>query len=119
MKTSTALQALTALSHAPRLAAFRLLVQAGPDGMNVGDLRERLRLPPATLSAHLNNLRAAKLVVDQREGRLIRVRANYAQMNALIAYLTENCCAGTIACAPASACTPPARSTRKKGTARK
>ena len=118
MKTDTALQALTALSHAPRLAAFRKLVQAGPGGMTVGDLRESLRLPPATLSAHLNILRAAKLVGDQREGRLIRVRANYTQMNALIAYLTENCCAGTIACAPAPSCTPPARSTRKKATAK-
>ena len=59
MKTETAIAALSALSHESRLAAFRKLVQAGPDGMSVGELREHLDLPPATLSAHLNILRAA------------------------------------------------------------
>ena len=74
--------------------------------MSVGELREILDLPPATLSAHLNVLRSAALVHDQREGRVIRVRANYLQMNALLAYLTENCCAGTAACDPVAACAP-------------
>lgn len=106
MKTETALSALSALSHESRLAAFRKLVQAGPDGMSVGELREHLDLPPATLSAHLNILRAAALVHDEREGRVIRVRANYLQMNTLLAYLTENCCAGTAECEPAAACKP-------------
>jgi ArsR family transcriptional regulator, arsenate/arsenite/antimonite-responsive transcriptional repressor len=106
MKTDTALAALSALSHESRLAAFRKLVQAGPDGMSVGELRERLDLPPATLTAHLNILRAALLVQDEREGRVIRVRANYAQMNALLAYLTENCCGGAALCAPVLACKP-------------
>jgi len=110
MKTSVALTSLTALSHESRLAAFRTLVQVGPEGLPVGDLRERLGLAPATLSAHLNVLRAAGLVRDQREGRVIRVSANYAQMNALIAYLTENCCAGTD-CGPASTCKPNPRAT--------
>ncbi len=115
MRTAIALASLTALGHASRLAAFRQLVQTGPGGMTVGDLRDRLKLPPATLSAHLNVLRAAKLVTDQREGRLIRVRANYAQMNALIAYLTENCCAGMLECSPAKQCSPPVvRATGKK-----
>ena len=101
-----ALSALAALGHATRLSAYRQLVQAGPDGLSVGELRERLDLPPATLTAHLNVLRAAGLVRDQREGRAIRVRADYARMNALLAYLTENCCAGA-ECAPASTtCTP-------------
>lgn len=120
MRTGTALQALTALGHAPRLAAFRKLVQAGPEGMSVGDLREHVRVPAATLSAHLNVLRAAMLVVDEREGRVIRLRANYAQMNALIAYLTENCCAGTQVCLPSGLgepCPPP-RPTRKRGNIR-
>ena len=107
METQTALSALAALGHASRLAAFRCLVQAGPDGLAVGELRGRLDLPPATLSAHLNVLRAAALVQDEREGRVIRVRANYAQMNALLAYLTENCCAGTASCGPVAVCTPP------------
>lgn len=106
MKTTAALTALRALSHESRLAAFRQLVQAGPEGMSVGELREQLDLPPATLSAHLNVLRAAALVQDQREGRVIRIRANYLQMNGLLAYLTDNCCAGTVACAPTTACAP-------------
>ena len=109
METKTAIDALGALSHETRLTAFRELVQAGPDGLPVGELRERLGVPPATLSAHLNVLRAAGLVLDQREGRVIRVSAAYDGMNALIAYLTENCCAGAATCTPASACTPRAR----------
>lgn len=108
-----ALAALRALGHESRLAAFRRLVEAGPEGLSVGDLREHLALPPATLTAHLNVLRAAGLVRDQREGRVIRVRADYAQMDALVAYLTENCCAGSASCAPASTCQP-----RPKGTQR-
>lgn len=106
METNTALKTLTALSHESRLAAFRELVQAGPDGLAVGDLRDRLDLPAATLTAQLNILRNAALVNDQREGRVIRVRANYLQMNALIAYLTENCCGGVAVCEPAAGCKP-------------
>lgn len=106
METKTALNALSALSHESRLAAYRQLMQAGPDGLSVGELRERLDLPPATLTAHLNVLRAAALVHDQREGRVIRVRANYLQMNALLAYLSENCCAGVASCDPAPVCIP-------------
>jgi ArsR family transcriptional regulator, arsenate/arsenite/antimonite-responsive transcriptional repressor len=106
MDTNTALGALSALSHESRLSAFRQLVQAGPDGLSVGELRERLALPPATLSAHLNVLRAAALVEDQREGRVIRVRANYQRMNDLLGYLTENCCAGAADCGPDSSCPP-------------
>ena len=115
METNIALTALSALSHESRLAAFRRLVQAGPDGLSVGELRERLDLPPATLTAHLNILRAAGLVTDQREGRVIRVRAQYAQMNALLAYLTENCCGGESTCAPASTCTPASARARTEG----
>lgn len=106
MKNEAALLALSALGHATRLAIFRRLVQTGPGGRPVGELRDLLDLAPATLSAHLNVLRAAGLVLDQREGRVIRVRANYPQMNALLAYLTENCCAGQADCAPATACPP-------------
>lgn len=111
MEMKSALTALSALGHESRLAAFRRLVQAGPEGLSVGELREQLDLPPATLTAHLNVLRAAGLVRDQREGRVIRVRADYAQMDALLAYLTENCCAGTTPCGPTSSCKP-----RRKGT---
>ena len=100
MDDTTALAALRALSQESRLAAFRLLVQAGPAGLAVGTLRERLGLPPATLSAHLNALRAAGLAVDTRAGRVINVRAGFERMNDLLAFLTENCCQGD-ACAPA------------------
>jgi DNA-binding transcriptional ArsR family regulator len=98
MDSRSAVDALNSLSHETRLAAFRLLVQAGPEGLPVGELREKLQVPAATLSAHLNVLRLAHLVSDEREGRVIRVRAAYGQMNALIAYLTENCCAGKACC---------------------
>ena len=85
-----------------------------PKACPSGELRESLDLPPATLSAHLNVLRSAGLVLDQREGRVIRVRANYERMNDLIAYLTENCCAGSGACDPVSSpCKP-----RKKGASK-
>ena len=94
MDAATTVVALKALSHDSRLAAYRALVQAGPDGLAVGELRDRLDLPPATLTAHLNVLRAAGLIADQREGRVIRLRADYARMNALIGFLTENCCSG-------------------------
>lgn len=106
MDNEAALKALGALGHPARLAVFRELVQAGPDGLAVGELRDRLGLPGATLTAQLNLLRNAALVHDQREGRVIRVRASYPQMNALVAYLTENCCGGQAACGPASGCVP-------------
>ncbi|AVP97163.1 transcriptional regulator [Ahniella affigens] len=106
MDTPLALAALSALSHESRLAAFRRLVEAGPAGMTVGDLRQTLGLPAATLTAHLNVLRQAQLVRDQREGRVIRVRANFDQMNALVAYLTANCCAGQIDCGVVPQCVP-------------
>ena len=113
MDTQTALAALNALSHATRLAAFRGLVQTCPDGLAVGELRDLLDVPPATLTAHLNILRAAGLVADEREGRVIRVRADYARMDALLGYLTENCCAGAAECGPASSCAPTKKGTRR------
>ncbi len=87
-----ALSALRALGQEHRLTAFRALVAAGPDGLTVGELRELVDVPAATLSAHLNTLRGANLVADTREGRVIRVRADYERMNALLGFLTENCC---------------------------
>ena len=101
-----ALQALNALSHESRLTAFRLLIQAGTPGLSVGQLRERLEIPAATLTAHLNVLRAAGLVEDQREGRVIRLRASFPRMAELLAYLTANCCEGGGACDPVELCPP-------------
>lgn len=94
MNTEQTVQALRALAHDSRLAAYRALVQAGPAGMAVGELRDVLGLAAATLTAHLNQLRAAGLVTDEREGRVIRVRADFSRMQALIGFLTENCCGG-------------------------
>lgn len=105
MDNRNAVAALGALAHDSRLAAYRCLVQAGHDGLSVGELREQVDLPPATLTAHLNVLRHAGLVSDERQGRVIRVRADYARMDALLAYLTENCCGGT-ACVPTRSCKP-------------
>jgi DNA-binding transcriptional ArsR family regulator len=112
METALALTALSALSHELRLQAFRQLVQAGPAGLSVGELRDRLDIPPASLSAYLNTLRAAGLVSDTREGRVIRVRASFDRMNALLDYLTENCCGGQ-ACAPAATCKPSKKGARR------
>ncbi|WP_028769823.1 ArsR/SmtB family transcription factor [Silanimonas lenta] len=104
MNQSDAVAALAALAQPHRLAAFRALVQAGHGGLSVGELREALGLPPATLTGHLNVLRRAGLVHDAREGRSIRVHAALGRMDALLAYLTENCCGGQ-PCAPrAPAC---------------
>ncbi len=108
MKQTEAVASLAALAHDSRLAAFRLLVQAGPDGLAVGEIGQRLKLPGATLNSHLNVLRRTGLVRDTREGRSIRCRADYTRMNALLAFLTENCCGSdSPSCAPA--CTPTRR----------
>jgi ArsR family transcriptional regulator len=113
MESTKIVASLRALAHERRLAAFRALVEAGQDGMAVGALRDLLQLAPATLTAHLNVLRAAGLVVDRREGRVIRLRADYARMYALIGYLTDNCCGG-VSCKPASA--KPVRARAKPAT---
>lgn len=105
MKSNTAVEALKALAHDSRLAAYRLLVQAGPEGLAVGELGDRLKLPGATLTNHLNVLRHAGLVRDVREGRSIRCRADYERMNALLGFLTENCC-GSYAASCAPSCAP-------------
>jgi DNA-binding transcriptional ArsR family regulator len=115
MEMTNAVTALGALAHASRLAVYRLLVQAGPKGLAVGDLQARTRIPAATLTHHLHSLRRAGLVDDARDGRSIVCRADYEQMNALLAVLTENCCGDPAACPPAAACKPaaPAKSIRR------
>jgi DNA-binding transcriptional ArsR family regulator len=104
MEMNRALKTLTALAHESRLSAFRLLVEQGPEGMAAGELAEKLEVPNATLSFHLKELAHAGLVDARQQGRFIYYSANYAAMNGLVAYLTENCCRGAscdIACAPA------------------
>ena len=105
MKIATAVDALAALAQESRLAVFRLLVQAGKDGLAAGVLGEKLGIPPATLSFHLKGLTHAKLVKSRSEGRYVIYTANYPEMDRLIAYLTEHCCAGDSAqCAPRKKC---------------
>lgn len=95
MKTNQAIAALTALGHATRLAIFRLLVEAGPDGRMAGEIGEALAVPGATLSFHLKELVHAGLIDGEPQGRKVCYRARFDAMNALVAYLTHNCCAGT------------------------
>jgi DNA-binding transcriptional ArsR family regulator len=97
--------ALGALAQEHRLALFRLLVQAGEDGLAAGAIAAALGIPGSSLSFHLAQLARAGLVRQERRHRSIIYRADYEAMNALIGYLTENCCGGA-ACAPATACTP-------------
>jgi DNA-binding transcriptional ArsR family regulator len=99
METSSAVAALGALAQENRLDVFRLLVQAGPDGVPAGEIGERLGVAPATLSFHLAQLRHAGLIGMRREGRSLIYSANYDSMNALMGFLTENCCRGSAACA--------------------
>jgi ArsR family transcriptional regulator, arsenate/arsenite/antimonite-responsive transcriptional repressor len=89
-----AVSALGALAQEHRLALFRLLVQAGPDGMAAGAIAEQLGLPNSSLSFHLTQLNQAGLIGQERQGRSLIYRADYAAMNDLVAYLMENCCGG-------------------------
>jgi ArsR family transcriptional regulator len=100
MEKSDAITALAALAQESRLDVFRLLVQAGINGLPAGQIGEKLGLPSATLSFHLNQLKQAGLVTFRREGRSLIYAAEYSSMNALLAYLTENCCGRDAVCAP-------------------
>lgn len=106
MEKITALAALSALAQDTRLDIFRLLVQAGGAGMAAGTIGERLGLPGPTLSFHLNQLRHAGLITVRRESRSLIYAAEYRSMNDLLAYLTENCCAGDAAACGVAACEP-------------
>jgi DNA-binding transcriptional ArsR family regulator len=94
MEATKAVTALGALAQVHRLALFRLLVQAGADGMAAGAIAQSLGVPNSSLSFHLAQLSAAGLVTQERRHRSIIYRADYDAMNALVGYLMENCCAG-------------------------
>src|SRR5208282_3139809 len=94
MEKPDAIVALSGLAHETRLDIYRLLVEAGPDGMPAGQISDKLSLAPATLSFHLNHLKHAGLIDYERNGRSLIYSADFGQMNALVAYLTENCCHG-------------------------
>jgi DNA-binding transcriptional ArsR family regulator len=94
MESREAVIALAALAQETRLSVFRLLVSAGPEGMSVGSIGEKLGVPPATLSFHLKELSHAGLVTSRQESRFIYYMADFAQMAALMTFLTQNCCKG-------------------------
>src|ERR1700719_4479594 len=102
MEKTDAVTALAALAQDNRLDVFRLLVQAGPEGMPAGAVAEALNLAPNTLTFHFDRLRGAGLVTVRREGRSMIYAARYETMNDLLGFLTENCCQGApTSCGPA------------------
>lgn len=106
MEDNEVIKALAALAQPMRLQVYRALVVAGPQGLTPGALAESLGVPGTTLSFHLKELANATLVSQQRDGRHLIYRASYERMNALLAYLTANCCAGAeCAVSPTPACT--------------
>jgi DNA-binding transcriptional ArsR family regulator len=115
MKKRSALAALAALAQDNRLDVFRLLVEAGPEGLPAGKVAGALKLAPNTLTFHFDRLRDADLVTVRREGRSMIYAARYDTMNALIGYLTENCCQGRAGkCMPAEAAKPALATLRRK-----
>jgi ArsR family transcriptional regulator len=118
VEKSEALAALGALAQETRLDIYRLLVQAGPEGLPAGQIGERLGLPSATLAFHLKELKTAKLAACTRNGRSLIYAAEYPLMNALLSFLTENCC-GRSTPAYAPLCAPETGSSRKTPAERK
>jgi DNA-binding transcriptional ArsR family regulator len=97
-----AVEQLAALGSASRLSVFRLLVQAGPDGLSAGIIAERLQLAPATLSFHLSNLSRAGLLLSRQESRFVYYSVDFAAVDGLLSYLVEDCCQG-MECLPKTA----------------
>ena len=106
-----AVTTFAALAQDNRLDVFRLLVQAGPEGLTAGVVATALDLPPNTLTFHFDRLRMAGLVTARRDGRSVIYAAQFDKMNALLGFLTENCCGGA-SCAPAAQCKPSRRRTK-------
>jgi ArsR family transcriptional regulator len=100
-----AITALAALAQESRLAAFRLLVQVGPEGLAASKIAEQLEVAPSALSFHMKELSHAGLVNARSEGRFVIYSANFDRMNGLLGFLTENCCGGNV-CSPAQECCP-------------
>jgi DNA-binding transcriptional ArsR family regulator len=94
MKPEQVVKALAALAQTTRLAIFRLLVSAGPEGMAAGQIAQKLKVSPATLSFHFKALSHAGLVESRQDGRFVYYAANFTVMNGMVDYLTENCCGG-------------------------
>lgn len=107
MDTKDAVTALAALANGSRLSVFRHLIELGPEGANPSDLAQKFELPGATLSFHLKTLSHAGLIEAEQQGRYIRYRANFTEMQDLVDFLTRNCCGGDLSkCAPAEVAVP-------------
>lgn len=105
MQPDLIIKALAALAQEHRLAVYRLLVQAGPEGLSAGILAETVGVPPSSMSFHLAQLANAGLVTQRRQSRSIIYSADFDAMNGVMGYLTENCCGGA-SCSPATTCPP-------------
>ena len=114
MEMKEAVKALAALAHDSRLAIYRLLVQAGPEGLPAGQLAEMMQIPPSSLSFHLKELVNADLLVSQQSGRFVIYAAKYDSMNELLSFMTENCCGGNPCTTTIECCEPPAKSTTRR-----
>lgn len=114
MKTEEAVDSLAALAQESRLALFRLLVKRGPEGYSPGQLAEKLAMPGPTLSFHLKELQRANLIEGRREGRFLYYSPNFARMNALLGFLTENCCALAEKDCGSSCAAPPVEAAQTK-----
>lgn len=95
MNVKEAVDALAALAHEHRLKVYRMLVEAGPEGLSAGTIAQRLKLPPSSLTFHLQHLHRAELLTQERSSRQLIYAADFGVMNDLVGYLTENCCAGS------------------------
>lgn len=104
MKPTQVVKALAALAQPTRLAIYRLLVATGPEGMVAGQVAEKLKVSPATMSFHFKTLSHAGLIDSRQDGRFIYYAANFVVMNGMVDYLTENCCGGN-----AEVCKPPTK----------
>jgi ArsR family transcriptional regulator len=111
MKATQAVAALSALAHDHRLAIYRLLVETGPEGLSAGRIATRLKIPPSSLTFHVQHLHRSGLLTQERNSRQIIYAADFSAMNALVGYLTENCC-GSSSAACESACEPAAQTRR-------
>src|SRR6267142_3517437 len=118
MKTPRVIDALGALAHEHRLAIFRLLIERGPAGLPAGRIAEKVGLVPSSLTFHLQNLQRAGLIAQRRESRQLIYSADFAVMNGLVGYLTENCCGNSSAECPSS-CAPaqPAKAAKRAARA--
>jgi ArsR family transcriptional regulator, arsenate/arsenite/antimonite-responsive transcriptional repressor len=114
MKTTAVIEALDGLAHEHRLAIYRMLVQRGPEGLAAGVIGQRVGLLPSSLTFHLQNLQRAGLISQRRESRQLIYSADFAVMNGLVGYLTENCCGNSGAeCAPSCAPASPAKAAKR------